>query len=419
MDKWKLYLKLVFFIVFSAASIGIEFYFRKRLFDYSITWIKEQQANSSETTMSFFKFITEFGSQGLLIPIIVLTYLFLSLNKAYLFLNITILALSIDCIMKMIYGEPRPFWIETSLYKSCDGGFGNPSGHAYASSASYLTLAHILTDYDFFKKRSYMRIFVYLLFIGLIISILLSRLFLGVHSINQILYGSLLGSSLHFLFVHIFEMHLMSGEEFFDLFTNKMKISLIGWFQASMIAISLLVYFLIPNETSDYEANLIVLCPDLNLYRKFNNDGLYGCLTLLALIGAHYGIMLTINLLYKINIRNLDAILDWNKTKWLFRLYIVGLLICFASPLIVMLLVSGKADLTLIFIFKVSLPYLFACFGIYGLCVYFSIKLKIANPLLYGTLPIVSIEASTNIKGNYLEENNIILPVKRIAINNN
>jgi len=413
MNKWNLYLKLVIFIVFSVASIGIEFYYRQRLFDFSLSWIKEQQTNSSETTMKFFKFITEFGSQGLLIPIIVLTYLLLSLNKAYLFLSITILAISVDCIMKMIYGDPRPFWIENSLYKACDGGFGNPSGHSYSSSAFYLTLAHILTDYDFFKKRIYIRIFVYFLFIGLIITILISRLFLGVHSINQILYGSTLGSGLYFLFIHIFQIHAMSGEEFFDLFTNQVKLLLIGFFHATMIATSLLVYFLVTNDTSTYEANLSKLCPDLNPYRKFNNDGLYGCLTLFALIGAHYGILFMLYFLKKINIVNLEAILHWNKTKWIYRLYIIGLLICFASPLLATLLISGKTDLLFIFIFKVSLPYLLACFGIYGLNVYFSIKLKIANPLLIpSSLKVISME-SANLKSNYLEENNIIANVNK------
>jgi len=416
MDKWKLYLKLLIFIVFSALSIGIEFYYRNHLNEYSLTWIKEIQTNSSKSLLGFFKIISEFGSQGLLIPLIVLTYLLFPLNKAYLFLNVTILALVIDSIMKITYGNPRPFWIDSTLFKACDGGFGNPSGHAYVSSASYLTLGHILTDYDFFKKRIYIRVVVYILFIGLTITILLSRLFLGFHSINQILYGSLLGSSLYFLFTHIFQLHTMNGEVFFSLFSDKIMIIFIAGFQIILFAISLLVFFLVPNDTSAYEENLNKLCPNLNLYRKFNNDGLYGCLTLLGLIGAHYGILSMLNFLKKRDIKNLDAILEWNKTKWIFRLYILGLMICFASPLIMMLVISGKADLTIIFIFKVGLPYLIACFGIYGMNVYFCIRIKIANPMLNDLVTVNSFGES-NLKRGDLEENNVILPVNNIKIN--
>lgn len=108
--------------------------------------------------------------------------------------------------MKILYGDPRPYWLDNSIFIVCDGGYGNPSGHAYASTASYLTLAHILTDYDFFKRKYFgifLRIFVYLLFAGLIIAICLSRVYLGVHAINQILHGALLGFAMYFLFIHV------------------------------------------------------------------------------------------------------------------------------------------------------------------------------------------------------------------------
>lgn len=417
MERWQLYFKIIIFIIFSSFIIGIEFFYRKPLFDYSLIWIKNQQTSSSQVLMSFFKVISEFGTEPVLIPIVVLTYLFAPLNKAYLFLSVTILALVIDCIMKICYGSPRPYWIDKTLFKACDGGFGNPSGHSYTSTASYLTLAHILTDYDFFKKKIYMRLGVYFLFIGLIIAILLSRLFLGIHSINQILYGSLLGFALYFLYIHIFAMHKLSGQEFFRIFTELSLIIINLLLHLIILAISILVYFLVPNDTSPYDEIQNNLCPNLNLYRKFNNDGLYGCLTFLALIGSHYGILFLANILNLKNKNNLDVFLKWNSNnKLLNKLYIFLLMICFATPLILMLIISGKANLIIIYIFKVSIPYLLACFGIYGLNIYCSIKLKIANPLIIDSLVLNTVDG-TNIKIKDNHEEKDVLQLKNI--NNN
>lgn len=408
MKKWMLYISLLIFIVYSAFVIGIEFYYREKLFDDSFDFIIEEQRKNEQGTLTFFRIITEFGFQTVIIPILLLLYLFTPLNKSYLFFCVSSLAVIIDNIMKMSYGQPRPFWVHNEVFVTCDGGYGNPSAHAYVASSCYLTLAHILTDYDFFKKRIYLRIFVYILFIGLIIAICLSRLYLGVHAINQILHGALLGIALYFLFVHIIRMHAMTAEKFFLIFTNITLIWIIAAIQIAILLIVLLVYFLVDNDTLIYNESLIKLCPDLESYRKFNNDGLFGSLSFLALIGAHYGIMFVAFMVKRSNSKNLDAVLNWNRTKWLNIFLIFLLMICFGTPFLLMLIPSSES-LAIIYLFKISVPFLISGFTIYGLNIFCSIKLRIANPFINDLNTDDSFRMS-ELDRRKTEENNNILP---------
>ena len=380
MQRWKLYTFFLIFIVYSAFVIGIEFYYRDKLFNDSFEFILKEQKNNQKGVLIFFRIITEFGYQTVIIPILIVLYLFTPLNKSYLFFCVSSLAVVIDNIMKISYGQPRPFWVNNDVFVSCDGGYGNPSAHSYAASSSYLTLAHILTDNDFFKKRMYLRILIYTLFLGLIVAICLSRLYLGVHAINQILHGALLGIALYFLFVYIIRMHAMSGETFFMMFTNVTLIIIIAAIQLTILAISLLVYFLVDNETSIYEESLKKLCPDLESYRKFNNDGLFGCLSFLALIGSHYGIMFVAFMTKKSNFDNLDSVNNWNRTRWLNKFFIFLLMICFGLPFLLMLI--PPESLIIIYLFKISVPFLICGFTIYGLNIFCSIKLRLANPFI-------------------------------------
>ncbi len=408
MERWKLYSLIAIFIIYNGIVIVVEFYYRKVLFEYSLSWIKDVQKNTSEGLKLFFRIITEFGSQAVLIPIIVITLIFSRLNKAYLYLNVTAIALTLNSIMKMSYGNPRPFWVDTSLFISCDGGYGNPSGHAQTSCASYLTLAHILTDNNFFKKRFYMKAIVFLLIIALIIAIVLSRLYLGVHSINQIIFGSLIGISVYFLFVHIFCLNNIDTDRFFKIFTEKSYIILISLAHSIIFIISLLVFNLINNDNTIFEKNLNSLCPNINTYRKFNNDGLFGSFSLFAVIGCHNGIFFLIFLLKKYN-KNINyyALLNWNETKWMNKLFLFLSTVLFASPLILQLIISGKANLIIIYTFKVAIPFLISTICIYGLNIFFCIRIKIANPIFNDFLSVRSSESNPDI--NKIQDKNVLV----------
>jgi membrane-associated phospholipid phosphatase len=385
-EKVKTFLWLSF-VVYLALAVGLEFYYRDPLFQHSLTWEKEWQAKGSKSLESFFRVLTQFGTQHVFIPLLIICVLFLPINKSYTYITVLIYSAYFDNLMKILYGNPRPFWVDTSLYKSCNGGFGNPSGHSFSSSSVFLAFWHLITDYPFFKQSAtgiILRIFLLVLFILLIFTIMLTRLFLGVHSVNQVLYGFSLGVALYFIIFHLAELHKLKAEEFFYLFKKKLYIVVFSIWYAVLITVGVLVWKYKTNDTSQWSGPLSLNCPTLNEYRTFNNDGLFGILVLCCLIGSHYGIVFLVYLFEKGHPNRLDELNNWYKSKsFMCHVYRILVMVAFALPMILVVAISGTSSLAVIFVFKVSVPYLFTLFGFYGPAIFLIIKWKFGNQEIF------------------------------------
>jgi membrane-associated phospholipid phosphatase len=355
----------------------------------------------SKSLESFFKVLTQFGTQPVLIPLLVICLLFLSLQKSYCFTSVLVYSVFFDNIFKIFYGNPRPFWVDTTLSKSCDGGFGNPSGHSFSSSSIYLTLWHLFTDFPFFKDTLYgiiIRVLLLILAITLIVGIMLTRIFLGVHGVNQVIYGASLGVALYYIVFHVFSLHKWSTEDFFSLFkTAFYRIFFSLWF-ATLIIAGVVVWKFRINDTSQWVNALNSFCPDIKEFRKFNNDGLFGMLVLFVLIGCHYGIMFLIHMIDKNYGDRSDELNNWYRSSTLMKhLNRLLIMVLFALPLILVLVVPSSSSLTVIYIFKVSVPYLLTVFGFYGPSIFLSIKWNCANDKIIYYSPKFDLEAQSNV----------------------
>jgi len=101
--------------------------------------------------------------------------------------------------LKPIYHESRPFFDDITLgdmnIKDCSAEFGNPSAHSILAGQIPLVLMwyYLDTYKDYFNKnkmlKNFLRVFVWTFIIGVIYS----RVYVGRHSFDQIIYGVLLG----------------------------------------------------------------------------------------------------------------------------------------------------------------------------------------------------------------------------------
>ncbi len=287
--------------------------------------------------------------------------------------------------MKLIYASPRPFWDESTLLKVCEGSFGNPSGHAMTSAAVYLSLTDILTDYDYFdRKNILLKVFIYFSSCVLILSICVSRVVLAVHSINQVIFGALLGIGMYYFFYHILEEHKMKGVEFFAQFRNMINICFYsGLFIASLTA-AILMYLLVDYNTIEYESIVSNTCPDLLPYRKFQHAEFNNCLEILCFITCYYSILFLVNRIDKEYPNYEDDINDWHLGSNLSQLYrvLLTLALCIA-PYILMTVIPDDSTFWIIFTFKRGLSLALLNFCVFGLNVYIATKLKISNPLIH------------------------------------
>ena len=376
--------KITILIIYIILSIIFEQFYRKPLFTKSIELETKLYSSTSINQIKIFKLLSKFGTQAGLIPLLITILILFPINISYTFASVIVLSSYYDNILKLSYGSPRPFWINPSIKRSCDGGFGNPSGHSFSSFAIYLSLWDIITNLNYFNRKKYLKIALLIFFILFSLSIAFSRIFLSVHSINQIIYGSILGIGMYFYFFHIIELHKFSGKKF-----NKY---IIGSFENKIHTIKFCIYFIIlfalyllrKNNWEEFDEIIKKECPHLPLYRKFNNDGFFIGLVIFLLIGAHYG-------LYYLFIQSQihrpfkeEQINKWSMYQNLKNLILkILIFIPHSTPMIIYLLIPKNAPLYIIFPFKVILPYILSGFCFFGVYINMCIQLKLAYQNIY------------------------------------
>jgi membrane-associated phospholipid phosphatase len=102
---------------------------------------------------------------------------------------ITVLLILMN-VTKLLYADPRPYWVNPDIIVgSCSRNYGNPSGHS--STVMGMSLVMWLDLCQSYSNRNKCLFLIPAILIPLTTGY--SRLILGVHSLDQILYGLLLG----------------------------------------------------------------------------------------------------------------------------------------------------------------------------------------------------------------------------------
>ena len=133
----------------------------------------------------FFSFISSLGETEFYLLLFPLLYW--SVDKragkhvAYLFL----LAVAVNTVLKQAFRAPRPYWLDDNLRLSEAEGYGVPSGHAQLTAVIYPFLAYWL-------RRRWLTV----LTVFMVIVMCLSRMYLGVHFVHDVLVGLLLAGLL-------------------------------------------------------------------------------------------------------------------------------------------------------------------------------------------------------------------------------
>lgn len=130
----------------------------------------------------FFRFISTLGLEEFYLAVLPMIYW--SINKeagravAYIFL----LGNVFNNMLKHGLREPRPFWLDPTLERFTDYGYGIPSGHTQFTTTIYLFIA------TWVRRR-----WVWFLAILMVILMPLSRIYLGSHFVQDVVAGFLLG----------------------------------------------------------------------------------------------------------------------------------------------------------------------------------------------------------------------------------
>lgn len=155
-------------------------------------WIDIIRVNITTSKTDIIAFITNFGGVAAIVMMTVVLLVILLLLKRYTiaiwFGGVVLIGGALlPWIIKQIIARPRPSDMLIS-----QGGYSFPSGHATGSTAFYGMIAALLI---IAASKLWQRILIGLIALAIILTIMYTRVYLGVHYPSDVTAGFLLGST--------------------------------------------------------------------------------------------------------------------------------------------------------------------------------------------------------------------------------
>ena len=313
-----------FILVIITITIILDILFQKTVFAISINFVSSLREKIPQENLTIYKTLSHLGKEQIIFPIIYIIYICYPIKYSFLLFNVYFSSKFFVNFLKLSFQSPRPFWNNISVFGKCNNGFGNPSAHAFTTVSIYSSLCHVIIN----NNNNYI-LKIILIFFTVLICIItcFCRIILGVHSIDQVIFGSLCGLILYFYFFFVYSEDNIKKEK------NYIKEFLICTFLFSaVLLITYLIYKVFYDETlilKMSQLTILYFCPELLLHPS--DKSFYLCLTLFGNIGCFYGKIITEyvldnNISY---INKLSEIIKNKKNFWKNNLYIISLGIYF------------------------------------------------------------------------------------------
>jgi len=238
------------------------------LFYLSIPWLKEIRENLSTPSLDLISELTAYIADKYgFAACIMLAYQTMDTPRAFSVTLSLNLSLGIGQILKFAYHEPRPFMVAPIFPSKCRFEYGNPSGHSITSMAMFpaMWVAYV-SQYSQIGSCLYVLSFQFVL--ALLLAIAATRIYNGVHTIDQILNGWIWGFVIFYTCSIVFDkflrnfVHRIRNRSALKLVWNAVtKMFLAGLVICLTCFVYINIYYSTPLEWFD---NLMRNCPNLN-----------------------------------------------------------------------------------------------------------------------------------------------------------
>jgi membrane-associated phospholipid phosphatase len=292
---------IIYFIIF----ILLEYLLRKIFFEKSLTIITILQKNLS-LLIPIEEGFSLFGSDKIFISLIFIFFNIFNIYKTFLLISIWSIGSFLIGFLKMVYLQPRPYWLNKEITPYlCEGGWGNPSGHAINCTAFYLTVWRLIFSAEEYKKYPNVKHIGLVLTLIFLTLIYFSRLLLGQHTINQIIFGALIGLGIYYTMFYIIKPDPNNANELFSIINLDTSVYLISGLL--FLILTFLNYLTIDKyDTRRLEYKKIIHdeCPWIGNCIRLDNDALLNCLAVYIILPTIMGIKSEFNLVYKRNFKS-------------------------------------------------------------------------------------------------------------------
>ena len=285
---------------------------RDYLFDISIPLILYLQKNFNFLfpVGKMFSFFCTFKGE---MSVFLICFNFSNIYKTFIFGMTGLLSTFLAGFLKLFYLSPRPFYYDTGIISiGCEGGYGNPSNHAIVSMCYYLSFYYIFIKTN--KNIKYKKLFLSLIIL-FILCICFSRLYMGVHSLNQIFFGIFLGFCLYYLIFYVLEIEPYNSEEILEIIYNLNKYIFIF---VIIVSIGLIPYFIFKiDKRLAFQYNIYIsqFCPNLPTIKRLENAALINITTFSVVIFAIFGIFFEYEFIFEKNINKFKKFNFYNENN--------------------------------------------------------------------------------------------------------
>ena len=371
------------FIVFILLVFSVDAVVSHYLFQMSITFITwlHTHAYYLSPIAKVFSFL---ATDKFIFITLLLMYNCYSMYTVFILLLAILSSAFCGGALKLMYLSPRPFMFDTAVQPlSCEGGFGNPSNHAVCATCFYLTLYELtLANSERLPPASKLKL--KQLTIVLITCICFSRIFLAVHSIDQVLFGCCVGGAVYYCLFHIAQLQHNNAQQVLMLviYNGKRYITCI----LVIIAISFIPAVMFDLNKALYVQWNEVLetkCKELPMAKRFEYESYTCILCLSVMISAYLGISYEYYYTFKGDVakwmrynfdnnNDNDAYIDvsllmndndndntrWNKTNEsnlnIKRFCVI--ILCCGVLMLPHVLISYERSYSIVIVFKILLP---------------------------------------------------------------
>lgn len=181
-------------VVFLMTAYIMNIHWRNSLFYDGLEFIKVLQQSIISSPSAIFLnnvFSLLCSSKFKIVALAVLAILTKRKLALIVLLTFFVANVYLNSLSKLLFSDPRPFWYSTEIYQlewKCPGQFGNPSGHSRSAAFLYYL---IIADFAVGRRRLGGVWWVAIISIWALVPF--SRLALGAHSSNQVIFGMLIG----------------------------------------------------------------------------------------------------------------------------------------------------------------------------------------------------------------------------------
>lgn len=195
-------------ILFIITSLIINTAYREGLFLLGLNEIHNMQSRQS-SFLNVVENIFSLLGNPIIVVVVLAIELFIVKQRIRSLIHIIYItgAFYYVAVIKQTIQESRPFWYDNDIAINewfCPTDFGNPSGHSFIVILAY---EPILSDF-LGTGPKYVLLGIWAVFVALV---LISRMYLGAHSLDQIIFGGLLGIAFLVIYKYQFQKMMYSA----------------------------------------------------------------------------------------------------------------------------------------------------------------------------------------------------------------